>query len=529
LTNVSFEPQTLHSPIRFNLPGECDVDRLLAGLEGPYRIRKQPAKTQTIRIYDTFDWRLFKKSLVLHQCDDKLCLRRLSDREMLHSLTTASPPVFAWDFPDGRLKENLAPIIGPRALLGLAEVRSHHKPYALLDKEGKTVVRLAFEETRASRDKDAPVLSVHLWLLPVKGYPGHYRRIAQQFKEAGFTLSTGDPVFFEALKAVGLEPGSYSSKVNIHLHPDMRADEATKAILRFLARVIRINEAHIEEDIDTEFIHDFRVAVRRTRSALGQIRSVFPPKTTDRFRRDFAFVGKLSNALRDLDVYLLRERAYKAKIASVLRNDIDPLFEFLRQKRAEAFQKAVRGLRSERYARSMRDWEAFLKGPPRDTPTAPMAGLPIITLACKKVFRKYRRVVKVGSGLLESTDDKMLHVLRIHCKKLRYLMEFFSSLFPMEKMDILIDQLKRLQDNLGDINDLRVQEEYLLNIAGGFPAGRRQHTRTLLAIGSLIGALAGDRQTGKDAFARTFEDFTSPANSELFQDLFVGQKSGMDR
>jgi len=117
----------------------------------------------------------------------------------------------------------------------------------------------------------------------------------------------------------------------------------------------------------------------------------------------------------------------------------------------------------------------------------------------------------------------MLHVLRIHCKKLRYLMEFFASLFHQETINSLIEQLKRLQDNLGDFNDLRVQEEYLLTVAKQLPANRGQSEKIFLAIGSLVGALAGDRQIVRNAFAETFADFSAPANKELFQNLFATQ------
>ena len=73
---------------------------------------------------------------------------------------------------------------------------------------------------------------------------------------------------------VDKKPGSYSAKFNIKLDPDMRSDEATKSILRKLLQVMRINEANIDKDLDTEFVHEFRVAIRKTRSALGQIQYV---------------------------------------------------------------------------------------------------------------------------------------------------------------------------------------------------------------------------------------------------------------
>jgi len=334
-------------------------------------------------------------------------------------------------------------------------------------------------------------------------------------------VSKVDDIYFKALAVVDKKPGSYTAKVNIQLDPDMRSDKAAKAILSFLVQIMRINEAHIEKDVDTEFIHDFRVAIRRTRSALGQIKYVFPTKTTDRFKKDFSFVGRLSNELRDLDVYLLNEDKYKAMLPPILRDDIDPLFDYLRKKRSKALHKVIRGLKSKKYAKILQDWEAFLNKPQRDSVTASNAKLPVIDLARNRIYKKYRNVVKVGNQILENTEDEMLHVLRIHCKKLRYLMEFFSSLFPPKKINTLIDQLKKLQDNLGDFNDLRIQREYLLNIIEELPIAHQQSKKTLAAIGSLIGALVNEKQAVKDAFAKTFTDFTSPANQGLFRELFA--------
>jgi len=514
--------------IQFNLPDDFDIEPFIHASSDPYGIRKDRVKIETIRIYDTLDWRLFNKSLVLYSCADKLCLRELSKREILHSLSIPSIPVFLWEFPSGRLKEQLAAIIGVRALLKLGEVCSRSLTYRLLDREGKTVVRLVYEEIRLSRNKNAPAVAAHLWLLPVKGYAKHSQRIALKFKQAGLTVNAEDDLYFRGLKAADQTPGSYSTKVALQLDPHMRADEATNVICRFLLRVIQANAAHMEKDIDTEVIHDFRVAVRRTRAALGQIRSVFPTETTERFKEDFAYVGQLTNELRDLDVCLLKEEAYKAKVVPVLRNHMEPLFDYLRKERSEAFRKVIYGLKSERVSTVLKDWEMLLNTPPQDSPAAANARVPAITLARKRILKKYRSVVKAGHRISESADDRMLHVLRIQCKKLRYLMEFFASLFDPQTMNRLIEQLKKLQDNLGDFNDLRVQEEYLLTVAEQLPVKHRGSEKTFLAIGSLIGALAGDRKIVRKAFAETFAEFSAPANKELFQTLLAAQTSLSD-
>jgi CHAD domain-containing protein len=506
---------------KYTLPDGYNKQNLIKELADHYTIKRESAASERLTIYDTFDWRLFKKSLFLYECGNRLFLRKLKKNEMMLSAEISTFPVFIWDFPEGELKRLLAPVIKMRALIDLVALKSRSIPYRILNADEKTVARLTYEEFRISRKKNAPVLTTHLWLKPVKGYPKYAYDLAKRIEAAEFTLSKADDLYFNALAVAGRKPGSYTSSIDLQFDPDMHSDKAAKVLLRFLVQVMRINEAYIEKDLDTEFLHDFRVAIRRTRSALGQIRYVFPTKITDRFRKDFAFVGKLSNELRDLDVYLLYEEKYKGMLPPILRNEIEPLFDHLRKKRSKAFHKVIGGLQGKKYAKILRDWEAFLKKPERDSDDASNAKLPVIDLARNRIYKKYRNVVKLGGQIAENTEDETLHVLRIHCKKLRYLMEFFSSLFPRKKIKILIYQLKKLQGNLGDFNDLSVQREYLLNVIEELPISRPQSKKTLVAIGSLIGTLEEEQQAVKDAFAKTFTDFASPANRGLFRELFA--------
>ena len=519
--NIYLKNQIMINNLKFNLPDGHDEKQFIRQLADQYTIKKEPTVDERFTIYDTFDWRLFNKSLILNSSGNRLFLRKLTKSEILHSVEFSKVPVFIWDFPAGKLKEQLAPIIKMRALLQLVEVESRSTPYHILNPDEKTVARLAFEAIRSPRKRSTPAPANHLWLKPVRGYPKYARNLVKKFKAAGLTVSKKEDIFFEALELVNKKPGSYSAKVNIRLDPAMRSDQAAQIILRFLLNVMQINEAIFEKDLDTEVLHDFRVAIRRTRSALTQIKDVFPTRTTDRFKKDFSFVGKRSNALRDLDVYLLNQDAYKARLPAVLRDDIDPLFRHLRKKRTKAFQHVVRGLESKKYAKIVKDWETFLNKPLPDSLTASNAELPVIGLARQRIYKKYRKIVKTGNKILANTEDKMLHVLRIECKKLRYLMEFFASLFPRKKINALIGQLKNLQDNLGDFNDLCVQQEYLLNVVAELPASQQQVKKTLVAIGSLIETLEHEKNAVKDAFARTFTDFAAPANQELFQELFA--------
>lgn len=503
-----------------------DAGRLISELAAKYRVIKDPADHRFISIYDTFDWRLYKKLFVLFRSGNELCLRRLNEHEILHRVSIKSMPAFIWDFPDGVLKEKLAPILEARALLKLAELETRSTLYRILNNDEKTVARIAHEEVCSSADNNAQPPSSQLCIYPVKGYCKYSRRIARLFEETGLKKGREDDIYFSRLMKAGKKTGLYSTKIDILLKHDMRSDDAAKTIFCFLLRIIRINGENIEKDLDTEFLHDFRVAVRRTRTALGEIKAVFPEEATERFKKDFSSMGKLTGELRDLDIYLLNEKAYKAKLSPALSKNINPLFGYLKKKRSDALRKVIQGLKSKKYAAMLRDWELFLNKPRQDSPEALNAGCPAIDMARTRIYKKYRGVIKAGCMTLDGADDKKLHELRIHCKKLRYLMEFFSSLFPPEKINALIDQLKKLQDNLGGYNDLRVQEEYLLTITDELPVTGLHLKRTLVAIGSLVETLGRKKQSLKDDFAGTFKGFASSQNKKLFRELFYHEQQG---
>jgi len=508
-------------PLRkFPVPPGHDAKRLIRELAGQYSVKGGRIRDENITFYDTFDWRLFHRSLVLYSCGNRLILRKLFDTAILHSATVVSPPVFAEDLPDSELKRRLAPIVKVRALGKLADVCSRKTPYRILDRGKNQVARFVHEEIRPARDGDTTALAAYLWWKPGKEPSRSARSLGKRLEKAGFTAIGKEDVYFKALKAADKNPGDYSSKVAIRLDPDMRSEEAAKTILRSLLRVIRINEAQIGNDLDTEFLHDFRVAIRRTRSALGQMKKVFPSEVTARFRKDLSYVGKISNELRDLDVYLLNEEGYKAMLPDPLHADLDPLFAHLRGKRIKAFQDVVKNLEGDIYRKILGEWDLFLKESYQVSADAPEADIPIRDLARKKISRKYRRIVKDGNLILENTKDEMLHRLRIHCKELRYLLEFFECLFPRKEIHVFIRQLKKLQDMLGAFNDFGVQEKYLAEVAEELRAAGHQSENAVAATGVLIELMEREKRKVRDAFSRTFTEYASPANRKAFRELF---------
>ena len=159
---------------------------------------------------------------------------------------------------------------------------------------------------------------------------------------------------------------------------------------------------------------------------------------------------------------------------------------------------------------------------------APNATLPIEEVARRKIDKHYRQVIKDGNQILDHAQDDLVHALRIDCKKLRYLMEFFASLFPQKEIGRLIGQLRVLQDDLGVFNDLSVQQAYLLHSAEVLPASDALGKKGLVAIGFLVEKLASEQQALKPRLVTTFAEFAAAPNRALFRRLFGTKERASD-
>ena len=311
----------------------------------------------------------------------------------------------------------------------------------------------------------------------------------------------------------------HSLRKSIKLKPEMNAQHAAVVILNNLLGAIKHNEDGIKKDIDIEFLHDFRVAVRRTRAALSQIKAVFPEEIIIKAKNEFSSLGKRTNNLRDLDVYLLKKEKYIKMLPPDLRPGLKMMFNKLEAERKKEQKKLTRYLNSSSYKKIIASWENFLKNQSTENVKSQNSDIPVTEIARKFILTKYMKIIKSGKSINKNTPDSDIHSLRIECKKLRYLLEFFSSLFPQNEMDNIIKQLKKLQDNLGDYNDLFVQQESLKNYLGKIDNNNSKNI-VPLAVGGLITVLYQKQQELRNQFTQNFNEFSKTKNIKLYKKLF---------
>ena len=254
---------------------------------------------------------------------------------------------------------------------------------------------------------------------------------------------------------------------------------------------------------------------------------MLPLPVLNRYKREFAWLGQITGNTRDLDVYLLTFDDYRNSLPESMQTDIEPLRDFLKRHWKIEQGKLVRSIDSARYRRLVSSWREFLETPVKERSTLPNARRPVYEVACERIWRVYRRILKEGNAIVADTPAEALHELRKTAKKLRYLMEFFQSLFPSKQIKRLIGVLKSLQNNLGDFQDYEVQVATLKHFSEQMVEEDAVPAGTLLAMGMLIEGLERRQHQARLEFAERFTHFSLPDNQTRFRELFApGTRAG---
>jgi CHAD domain-containing protein len=513
----------------FTFPDELDPDTLGHGLESVGTLHEESPKTYLRDYYDTFDWRVYGAGAAVEICPSggrgwrTLTLTALSSGEVLAAVPLETSPRFADDLPPGKARERIESMIEMRALMPMARLRTHAKSFRVLNQDQKTVLRLVIERNALETDgaEQPPVIGTLLRVLPVKGYNKALRTALAQIDRLGLRPASFS-LPLRAFEGAGLRPGSYSSKLNVHLDPNMRSDQAARKIFLHLLNAMEVNEEGTRKDLDSEFLHDFRVAVRRTRSALSQIKDVLPSDLVERYKADFAWLGQITGPTRDMDVYLLTFDTYRDALPQSLRDDLAPLHQFLEAHQSSEQTALSRALKGKRYRDMKQAWmdllehEAVAKGEP-----PPNAARAIVSVASERIWRMYRRVMKEGRAINDDSPAEELHELRKSCKKLRYLLEFFQSLYDAGSIKALIRALKELQENLGDFQDFEVQASSLRHFSEQMMEEGSVPAPTLMAMGVLAEGLITRQQCAREEFAERFAGFSADDVKSSFRELFA--------
>jgi CHAD domain-containing protein len=487
----------------FTKQGAVEVEAIAAALQPKFAITAGPETEVSHTWLDTFDWRLHEAGISLEYLDDGPLILQLPDGSRLQGPRAKKWPALLHDLPAGRLRDALEPIVAPRALLSVVTVQRAVRESRVLNTDEKTVARLVTESSSDGTSR--------LQVQPLRGYAADGDRIARLIgRIAGLTAAATTP-YDDALTLATRSPNDQEQNLAAPLQPETPAPVAVANMLAQFAAAIDDNVAGTIAAIDIEFLHDLRVAVRRTRSILKLAGDVLPANLAERFQPEFKWLGDLTTPVRDLDVYLLELDNMAARLASADPRDLDPFRSFLVRHRAAERRRLVRGLRSQRFKQVMSEWRTeLIKVAPEgdDSHGGPTAS----ALARQRIERAFRNVVRRGKRLAADSPSEQVHELRKRCKELRYLLEVFRPLCADAQYRPLIKELKALQDTLGDFQDGEVQREAVREFAAAMMEQGAAPPATVLAMGELAAQLDAHQLNARGALVGVLRPFLANEN-----------------
>jgi CHAD domain-containing protein len=226
---------------------------------------------------------------------------------------------------------------------------------------------------------------------------------------------------------------------------------------------------------DIEELHHMRVATRRMRAAFEVFSPAFPPGALKKYRKGLRRTGRTLGKVRDLDVFIDKARRYQESRSAAQRVDLEPLLQAWADARATARKELVAYLQSSRYQAFKEKFSAFVSTPGVGVLPSP-AEMPVPYLvreAAPALIYARLAGVRAFDAILHQATLEQFHALRIEFKKLRYTLEYFREVLG-EDVKVVINEIKKLQDHLGDLNDANVASGILRDFLAQWDALQAQ-------------------------------------------------------
>jgi len=218
---------------------------------------------------------------------------------------------------------------------------------------------------------------------------------------------------------------------------DDKLSELAKTILKINLEKLKENEAIVRAALNSEAIHNMRVAIRRLRAAIKTFKRILPTKAK-KIREKLQKLSRILGKKRDLDVF--------TEFILHIVNAKSISFQKLARQHDQAQKQILSILKSKYYVNLIESLEQLKTVTTKQN---------ILKVSRNRILKELNNVLEISSFIDSKVDDKTLHKLRISIKKLRYICEFFEPIFSKYicSLGSLIEKTKKIQDILGDHQD----------------------------------------------------------------------------
>ena len=242
-----------------------------------------------------------------------------------------------------------------------------------------------------------------------------------------------------------------------------------------------------------ETVHQARVATRRLRANLKDLRSVFGEGWDGDARQELAWIGGLLGGVRDTDVLAVALEAELEEADDRVRRAGGVLLAEVGRDRARPLEELIYGLGHPRFAAVVDRVGALIDAPP-----APDVEI-VPAIVVSPAWRALKRVVR---ALPPEPTDAELHAVRIATKRARYAAEMFLTVAgPGARR--FTRRAGRMQDALGHHQDAVVAVAWLRSRTGTGP-------EVAFAAGWLSARFEVARDADRQAWRGSWETLARP-------------------
>jgi CHAD domain-containing protein len=234
---------------------------------------------------------------------------------------------------------------------------------------------------------------------------------------------------------------------------DLPAEEGARIVALALLAEAGAAADGLAASAGDEALHEFRVAVRRLRSALRTYRPWLEPAVRPRHRKALKRIARSTSEARDAEVQLAWLATKRRVLAAAPRRAGYELLVARLEERTHRLPDRARV--AERFRRVAEKLERRLRSGGRAAEPGSEARPTFARALGSLVGDQLNRLAERMASLRDASDDEAVHRARIEGKRLRYLLEPLRGGGPAVAGEV-VGRLKRLQDVLGDLHDTHV-------------------------------------------------------------------------
>jgi len=456
--------------------------------------------------YDTPEWTLWKNGLTLRVRKSgarflQTVKAESKDDPLRRGEWEASVPSIAPDlalampFIPQKLRadlesEALEPVL-------ISEIRRHTRMIDLASGS----VEVAFDHgVLKAGDRAMPVSEIELELK--SGSRLAIYELALRLAEHGAVLPSIRSKSARGFDLAADAPPAVRKPRKLRLDPRISLDDAFATILRACLLDLLESIPAAEDGRDPEGIHQLRVALRRTRSALDLMRSVGSQSKLEGLRSEARWLAQTLSPARDWDIFQTKTLPTVAKFCPTIQG-FDALDEVAGERQSSAYRKARAALAERRCANFVLGLGAWIeaRGWRSDVSADGLAQLadPTINFAARMLSAQHTKVLKRGRRFKSLAADER-HRVRLAVKKLRYVADFLLPLYGEHKpVRRYSDRLTDLQKDLGSYNDMATTASLLAGLsAEATGSGNAAAAITGFQAHAMVGAEAHVRGAWSD-------------------------------